>query len=61
MAETPTTTVRIPLEVHAALKALAERHDRTINGEATYAIKQYIRREHGHEEWRAGRTQEAGR
>ena len=34
-------TLRLPPEVHAALVALAERHDRSLHGEIVAALRAY--------------------
>jgi predicted transcriptional regulator len=38
-------TVRLPAEIHAALVALAERHDRSLHGEIVAALRAYAARQ----------------
>ena len=35
-------TVRLPVELHAALAALAQQHDRSLHGEILTAIRAYV-------------------
>jgi predicted transcriptional regulator len=34
--------VRLPVEIHAALVALAEKHDRSLHGEIVTALRRYV-------------------
>ena len=38
-------TVRLPAELHAALVALAEQHDRSLHGEIVAALRAYCARQ----------------
>jgi len=35
-------TLRLPAEIHAALVALAEQHDRSLHGEIVAALRLYV-------------------
>ncbi len=37
-----TTTVRIPRDVYDALKPIAAKNHRSINGEASFALEKYV-------------------
>lgn len=37
--------VRFPVDVWEALKDLAEKHERSFNGEVIWALREYIKRE----------------
>ena len=39
------TTVRIPPDVAQAMRRLAERNDRSLNGEIVRALREYVRRQ----------------
>lgn len=39
------TNVRYPKEIAAAMKRLAEKHHRSINGEIIQALQEYIQRQ----------------
>jgi hypothetical protein len=39
-------TVRIPHDVAEAMRRLAERNDRSLNGEIVRALREHVRRQH---------------
>jgi predicted transcriptional regulator len=41
---TTTTNVRMPTEITEALRELAKRHDRSLNGEIVRALREYVER-----------------
>ena len=45
----PTTsiTIRVPAEIAAILRWLAEQHDRSLNGEIVRALREYAERHKG--------------
>jgi hypothetical protein len=48
--EIVSTNVRYPKEIAEAIKRLAEKHHRSINGEIIQALQEYIRRQKKEEE-----------
>jgi len=40
-------SIRFPLEVLAAIRALAKQHERSFNGEIIWALRDYARRHNG--------------
>jgi predicted transcriptional regulator len=54
--------VRFPLDVHAAMRQLAQQHERSFNGEVVWALRQYLAQQdqQQHTE-RAGQADAIGR
>lgn len=48
------SSIRFPLDVLAALRLLAKQHDRSFNGELSWAVREYAERHKGQREtWRS--------
>ena len=37
-------SIRFPLDVLAAIRALAKKHERSFNGEVVWALREYVQR-----------------